>query len=204
MTLIGIANPLVSDEIHNHYITLFNLLHLFFDFADSFSRRDGTSINYAQYYKEKYNVNIRDMSQPMLLSMPKDRDRRGGNDEPIRLPPEVCNFTGLSEEQRNNFRLKQDLASDLMKDPNQRVQALRDLSSRMRNTVECVQAMRNWDMDLDQELVTVQGRQLQPVPIIYNDRQRGKEYSPDNADWTSCKPMVYLLFRINPNISVSL
>jgi aubergine-like protein len=47
------------------------------------------------------------MGQPLLVSMPKDRDRRGGIEGPVLLVPELCNMTGLTDEQRANFKLMQ-------------------------------------------------------------------------------------------------
>jgi len=37
--------------------------------------------------------------------MPKERDIRAGQEHPALLVPELCNMTGLSDEQRENFKL---------------------------------------------------------------------------------------------------
>ena len=58
-----------------------------------------------KYYTEKYNKSIRDPKQPLIVSMPKVREQRGGVSGPIYLIPELCNMTGLSDEQRANFQL---------------------------------------------------------------------------------------------------
>ena len=50
-------------------------------FSATFDRKDGSSISFAQYYKERYNIAISNMSQPMLISMPKDKDKRRGISE---------------------------------------------------------------------------------------------------------------------------
>ena len=58
-----------------------------------------------EYYKERYKLNIEDKGQPLLISNPDARMRRRGMTEPIKLVPELCNMTGLSDEQRADFKL---------------------------------------------------------------------------------------------------
>lgn len=57
------------------------------------------------YYKEKYGLTIKDPKQPLLVSLPKAADIRRGNTKPLKLVPELCSMTGLSDEQRANFKL---------------------------------------------------------------------------------------------------
>jgi len=42
-----------------------------------------------------HDITIRDMDQPILVSMPKKRDERAGQKGPICLIPELCAVTGL-------------------------------------------------------------------------------------------------------------
>ncbi len=60
---------------------------------------------YVQYYKEKYQLEVRDKRQPLLVSKPSQRDINRGWDHDGLLVPEVCNMTGLSDEQRADFTL---------------------------------------------------------------------------------------------------
>lgn len=53
---------------------------------------------------QRYNIDIRDPEQPMLVSKAKLRDIRGGQDEQILLVPELCRATGITDDMRNNFR----------------------------------------------------------------------------------------------------
>lgn len=66
----------------------------------TFEKRDGTKISFAQYYQENYDIKIRDMDQPLLASLPKERDKNREKNSnrpppgPIYLVPELCFLTG--------------------------------------------------------------------------------------------------------------
>ena len=70
-----------------------------------FDKKTGEKISLAKYYSEKYGKDIRDPRQPLIISVPPLKEQREkGNTGPIYLVPELCNITGLSEEQRANWR----------------------------------------------------------------------------------------------------
>lgn len=91
----------------------------------TFEQKDGTKKTFMDYYHERYNIRITDKNQPMLVSMPKDRDRRGGRTDPVLIPPEMCIMTGLTDEQRSNFNLMKSLSVYTRQGPAQRMDALR-------------------------------------------------------------------------------
>lgn len=73
------------------------------------SKRGETQISYQQYYRDKYNITIRDLKQPLLLSKVRERDIRGKAGEEMKtsvvaLVPELCRATGMSERMRANFQ----------------------------------------------------------------------------------------------------
>ena len=68
-------------------------------------KKDGTKISFLEYYQNRYGLRITDHKQPLIVSMPKLADQRRGFDQPIILIPELCNMTGLSDEQRADFKL---------------------------------------------------------------------------------------------------
>jgi len=46
------------------------------------------------YYEKHYNIKIKEDQQPLLISLPKERDKRRGQSKPILLVPELCVLTG--------------------------------------------------------------------------------------------------------------
>lgn len=67
----------------------------------TFDTKTGT-ISFMDYYKQKYNIIIRDPHQPMLIHRSKERDIRGGVPEMILLIPELCRATGFTDQMREN------------------------------------------------------------------------------------------------------
>lgn len=65
----------------------------------------GTPTSFADYYSRRYQIQIRDMNQPLLISKPKARDIRDGRDQPIILVPELCEFLAPFSEFFNIFIL---------------------------------------------------------------------------------------------------
>lgn len=62
----------------------------------TFAKKNGEQISYCEYYRTKYNIEIRDKRQPLLVTRSKPRDRRAGKaeDNLVYLIPELCNSTG--------------------------------------------------------------------------------------------------------------
>lgn len=64
-----------------------------------FEKKGGVMISFKDYYKQQYEIDIKDLSQPLLTS----KDRRTNN--LIYFIPELCEMTGLTDRQRANFQL---------------------------------------------------------------------------------------------------
>ena len=99
--------------------------------SDEFDGRNGEKMSYQKYYAEKYNKSIRDPKQILIITIPKVlesqcsenlllnlisspvqiREQRSWNTGLIYLVPELCNMTGLSDEQRAHFKLIQDIGA---------------------------------------------------------------------------------------------
>ena len=52
--------------------------------AETTFDKDGKQVNYLEYYKTKYNENVTDINQPLLIN----KDRKTGNE--VALLPELC------------------------------------------------------------------------------------------------------------------
>lgn len=127
------------------------------------------STSYLEYYKTRYNIIIKDENQFMLVSNAKARDLRAGRADHIYLIPELCRATGMTDEMRANFKLMQELATYTRLNPDKRVKALKKFNNRVQTTPESVNVLREWNMELEQELMTVDARELPPEPIIFGD-----------------------------------
>lgn len=68
----------------------------------TFETRNGPK-SYMEYYKEKYDIQIKDPGQPLLVTKSKAREIRAGQSEYIYLIPELCQLCGLDDRQKANY-----------------------------------------------------------------------------------------------------
>lgn len=140
------------------------------DFSKSpestFPMRDGQQMSFIQYYNQKYNINIHVRDQPMLVSRSKPREIRAGMPETILLVPELCQLTGLTDRQRENFHLMRALADHTRVGPQGRMEKLMEFSHRMRSSQDCMNEIRRWDLNVADSLIRFSGRVLPPETIV--------------------------------------
>lgn len=67
-----------------------------------FHLKDGTTVTYIEYYKRKYDINIKNRNQPLLISRSSEREERAGQAKFFALVPELCCLTGFDEDMRKN------------------------------------------------------------------------------------------------------
>ncbi|KAG4066173.1 hypothetical protein HA402_014473 [Bradysia odoriphaga] len=148
---------------------------------DTFSTRDG-DVTFMQYYRDKYQLTIRDPGQPLLISKLKERDLRGGQTENILLIPELCRATGLTDNMRSDHRLMSAVAIYTRLAPKARVERLNAFNQRLQSTTESVNNFKEWNFVLDKDMVQVNGRQLPNEKILFG----GNKISVTNqeADWS--------------------
>lgn len=132
--------------------------------ASTFETKNGTT-SFVEYYRQKYNITIRDLQQPMLISRAKEKQLRGGGNELVSLIPELCRITGLSEDMRKNFRLMASMSEHFRMRPNTRIERLIDFQRRLNRTPASVEVLNTFNMRLDTELAQIPGRLLTPQSI---------------------------------------
>lgn len=142
----------------------------------------GKKISFKEYFQTQYNLEITDMKQPLLVSNPKRKDIRRGLTEPIRLLPELCTLTGLSDQMRTDFRVMKDLAIHTRQSPDQRVDKLRNLIKKIHTTPSVQDELKSWNLNIEKDLIKLTGRELLSEKIKVNVQQ---EFSvnPRTADW---------------------
>ena len=130
--------------------------------SDKFQLNDGTEIDYRQYYLDKHGMKIEDSEQPLLVSMSKLREMKGGVSGSIFLVSELCNMTGLTNEQRANFALMKAMAEYTRQTPDKRVEALNNFSKRINDNAEIKKGLDEWNLKFCQVLEKFKTRILAP------------------------------------------
>ena len=94
-------------------------------------------------------------------------------------------MTGLSDEQRANFKLMSDMGQFTRQDPVKRTGVLKKFAERLANTPEIMEEMTAWNLQLGKDLVELRSRILEPEKIL-GAGTASATYKVDNADWGSC------------------
>merc|ERR1719365_15018 len=134
--------------------------------SHEFEGRNGEKISYMMYYANKYGRTIKDPRQPLLINTPTAREMRAGQTGPIYLVPELCNMTGLSEEQRSNFQLMKALGTYTRQEPKRRTESLMKFSDRINTHPDIKKELASWNLEFSKDLETFKARTLQPETIL--------------------------------------
>ncbi|XP_022814819.1 piwi-like protein Siwi isoform X1 [Spodoptera litura] len=123
-------------------------------------------ISYIDYYKKKYEITIRDVDQPLLISRSKPRDIRAGMPELVYLVPELCRQTGLTDQMRNDFKLMKALDAHTKIGPDVRVNKLLQFNRNLTQNPQVIKELNTSHLTFAKQLMKVKGRQLPTENII--------------------------------------
>ena len=79
---------------------------------------NGKTMTIKEYYKDKYDIEIEDLSQPLLVVRRKNSE---GKDINLYFVPELCNFAGLDDEFLKDRDFMKKLANYTKLDPKDRI-----------------------------------------------------------------------------------
>ena len=147
----------------------------------TFETREGP-ITYLDYYQKSYDRKLVDMQQPLLVSRPKKKDQRRGQEGPIYLIPELCTRTGLSEETREDFYVMRDIAEHTRIKPDQRGVQLKNFMGEISGNADCQEIMGAWGLRFAENILSFEARVMPPEKIF--QRSGGFQYKPSDADWS--------------------
>ncbi|XP_038222567.1 piwi-like protein Ago3 [Zerene cesonia] len=142
-------------------------------------------ISYIDYYKKNYGIDIMDWDQPMLIS--RESKRVPGSEKPIDymicLVPELCQLTGLTDDQRSNFKLMKDVATYTRITPNQRYAAFKKYISNVLNNETARNRLKGWGLSLAPETIDIVARTLPPETLYFGNNV--KVPGKPNAEWNA-------------------
>ncbi|CAF1161007.1 unnamed protein product [Adineta ricciae] len=159
-----------------------------------FPMRDGTEYSFLQYYREKYQLNIIDHTQPLLVSRPSKRDRRAGVTTPFLLIPELCCVTGISDVMRSDFHFMRELSSYTHVDAVSRYDRLRQFVTDLDQNPDCQEELSKWNIKLDNDLIKFEARVVDAEEILY--RENIVRYNYTDVDWSrNCRNVRHVSAR---------
>jgi aubergine len=129
----------------------------------SFDTKEG-SISYMEYFKTKYNILIKNTRQPLLKSFAEKGSKE------IKLIPELCVLTGISEEIKRDYRAMNDIANFTRLEPGKRLEVSTVLSHRLANDRNCKVIGGEYNIQLDPKPIIVDGLRFDPEVIKVGER----------------------------------
>ncbi|XP_023340346.1 protein argonaute-3 isoform X2 [Eurytemora carolleeae] len=148
----------------------------------SFINYRGESQTYINYYKNKWNIDIKDHEQPMIVFRERRKKQEEFNEERlVYLVPELCRMTGLTDAMRANYGVMKDVALFTKVSPDQRQQALKKFLKKVNDNPEASQILNDWGLALDTEPIRMKGRILDPEKLVMG---KGSKFTVNlKADW---------------------
>ncbi|XP_050746167.1 protein argonaute-3 isoform X2 [Drosophila biarmipes] len=125
--------------------------------------------SYIEYYKKYHNINIKDINQPLLLSIKKSRaipDDQGTIQ--FCLIPELCYLTGLRDEVRTDYKLMREIASFTRVSPNERQVALNKFHENVSKSPAAQNILNSWGLSLNKKYNNLKGRQMETEHIYFS------------------------------------
>ena len=117
-------------------------------------------VSYIDYYKEKYNVEIHDHDQPMLVHINERTLQK------IFLVPETCVLTGITDELK--AKNSRDMREILFANAETKYKRIETYFEHLLNNQKCKQMMEQWKVTLDDTPVTIDAVQLHPGSLLIN------------------------------------
>ncbi|KAL9874563.1 argonaute 3 isoform 1-T1 [Glossina fuscipes fuscipes] len=141
----------------------------------------GSVLNFFDYYKENYNIAIKDKNQPLLICIKKQRKSQSPQIEDLVLCliPELCYLTGLRDDIRSDHKLMREIATFTRVTPNQRVEALKKFYTNIQNSPESCKILSEWGLSLVPSYEEIYGRQLEEEKIYFAHNNVGVGHNAD-------------------------
>lgn len=130
-------------------------------------------MSYREYYKTRYNEDIADANQPILIN----KDRRTGNE--VALIPELCQLTGLTDAMRADFRLMKDLAQIVHTNAEAKIKEIKNLMEHFKKNEKCVEKQKLWHLKFNENPTQLKGFKYQAGNLLMGPSASGAPVSFD-------------------------
>lgn len=129
-------------------------------------------VSYSKFYEEKYGIYLKNKKQPFVVSIIR------GNINPMKvyLPLEVLNLINLSDAERENYDLMNQINRNIQIKPNDRVNKLKAFI----NNLNLQSDLKLWNITLTPDIITVPGQFLPFLEIKIGDPKSIQLDAKDN------------------------
>ncbi|XP_076240892.1 argonaute 3 [Calliopsis andreniformis] len=143
-------------------------------------------ISLLNYYKQHWNLQIKDDKQPLLVHCAKRRTTTGERVEQlILLVPELCYIASLTESIRSDFRVMKDLDALTKMSPNARRDVYRHFVQEIQSNELPREILAEWGLRLESDVAEFEGRVLDPEEITFGNNKKFQLQPHKPADWSS-------------------
>ncbi|XP_037536653.1 piwi-like protein 2 [Nematolebias whitei] len=123
---------------------------------DTVTLMNGTETTFLDYYSKNYGITIREMNQPLLKHLPKERSKPGGKQTitgEILLVPELSYMTGIPDKMRKDFRAMKDLTMHINVSSEQHTSSIRQLLKNISGSPESLKELDQWGLEIGSDIV---------------------------------------------------
>ncbi|XP_043279491.1 piwi-like protein Ago3 isoform X2 [Venturia canescens] len=146
----------------------------------SFDRK-GEKVVVQDYYKSHWNIEIKDLHQPLLVNRRKEKTSTGETKEVVSLLiPELCYLSGLTDKLRSDFRVMRDLASVTQVGPEARRNVILRFVQDVKNTPVANDILEGWGLRMAENTTRFEGRVLPPEILTFGQE---RTFKSEKADW---------------------
>jgi len=147
----------------------------------TFQTYSGEEITYKDYYAQRYNIEVKDLKQPLLVYREKRKQAGEETTRTIMLIPELCRMTGLTDAMISDFRVMKDVAAHTRVTPEQRQASLKKFLKNVRGNPDCVKLLAQWGLEMDTEPIRLTGRTLESEKLLMGN---SKQFTVNfKCDW---------------------
>ncbi|XP_068230350.1 protein argonaute-3 [Palaemon carinicauda] len=164
----------------------------------TFTNRSGEEVRYVDYYKNAYDIKLKDPKQPLLLHRVTKKELKDkGITKAICLIPELCFLTGLKDEMRADYRVMKDIAQYTRVTPSVRQASVKTFIKNVNENPEAYQTLADWGLSLDGNTISIEGRILPPETIYFGSKEVPGN---DMADFSreACREKVIVPVDLKP------
>jgi aubergine len=128
-----------------------------------------SEISFEEYYKQRYRIQIEDLSQPMLRHFDKQTKKT------IYLVPELCKMTGLNDSQKRDFRLKKHIERKTIGSGIQFFKAIGDLFDMIKENEKWQEFAKDWNFDLNFKQILIDSENLATSNFVFSKDEDEKK-----------------------------